>query len=155
MADIRDIWLHAHHMIRTARQIVNANLHPLNLSSAEGNILLHLWTQGQEMGQEQLVAQLDVSKPAVSRALDSLEAKGFVTRQKDLKDRRAYVLQLTAQARQTAPAVEQAYNQLYTLAMQGISQEEMKTFLNLFDRISLNLTRAYTEMGMGDRDAAE
>jgi hypothetical protein len=69
MSEIRDIWLHANNMIRSARQIINDNLQPLNLSSAEGNILLHLLTQGQEMGQEQLVNQLDISKPAVSRPL--------------------------------------------------------------------------------------
>ena len=90
MAEIRDIWLHAHNMIRSARQIVNENLRPLNLSSAEGNILLHLLTQCQEMRQEALVEQLDISKPAVSRALDSLERKGFVTRQPDPDDRRAF-----------------------------------------------------------------
>jgi len=65
MADIRDLWLHAHSMIRSARQIVNEGLRPLDLSSAEGNILLHLLMNGQEMGQEQLVEQLDISKPAV------------------------------------------------------------------------------------------
>ena len=77
MSGIRDIWLHAHNMIRSGRQIINKNLHPLGISSAEGNILLHLLTQGHEMAQEQLVDQLDVSKPAISRALASLEEKGY------------------------------------------------------------------------------
>jgi uncharacterized membrane protein len=75
MAEIRDVWMHAHNVIRSARQIVNEDLRPLNLSSAEGNILLHLLIHGQEMGQEQLAEQLDISKPAVSRALVSLETK--------------------------------------------------------------------------------
>ncbi len=75
MAEIQDIWLHAHNMIRSARQILNEDLRPLNLSSAEGNILLHLLLQGQEMGQEQLAEQLDISMPAVSRAIDLLELK--------------------------------------------------------------------------------
>ena len=79
MSEIRDVWLHAHNMIRSARQIINRDLRPMGLSSAEGNILLHLSTQGQEMRQEQLVEQLDVSKPAVSRVLDSLETKGYIT----------------------------------------------------------------------------
>ena len=55
MSNIMDVWLHAHNMIRSARQIITKNLHPLGLSSAEGNVLLHLLTQGLEMGQEQLV----------------------------------------------------------------------------------------------------
>lgn len=145
MAEIRDIWLHAHHMIRSARQIVNENLRPLNLSSAEGNILLHLLTQGQELGQEQLVEQLDISKPAVSRALNSLETKGLVTRQQDRYDRRMHRVRLTDEARKIGPAVEQAYNQLYVLAMRGISQEELDYFVKLFSRMSENFIRASDE----------
>lgn len=141
MHQIRDIWLHAHSMIRSARQIINENLRPLNLSSAEGNILLHLLTQG-ETGQDQLVDQLDISKPAVSRALDSLESKGYVTRQPDPADRRAHRVQLTAKAREIGPNIEQIYNQLYTLAVQGISPQELDAFLQVFARISANFERA-------------
>lgn len=158
MPEIRDIWLHAHNMIRTARKIINANLRPLNLSSAEGNILLHLLTQGQELSQEQLVAQLDVSKPAISRALDSLEAKGFVTRQQDPDDRRVHRVRLTDRAREIGTEIEQAYNQLYMLAMQGISSEELAYFLKLFGRMSENFTRAeamWEVEEMEDRNAAE
>ena len=141
MSEIRDIWLQAHNMIRSARHIINENLHPLNLSSAEGNILLHLLTQGLEMGQEQLVAQLDISKPAVSRALDSLETKSYVTRQRDPDDKRAYRIRLTDKALEIGPAVEQVYNHVYTLGMQGISQEDFDCFIKLFSRISENFAR--------------
>lgn len=147
MAEIRDIWLHAHHMIRSARQIINENLRPLNLSSAEGNILLHLLTQGREMRQEQLVEELDISKPAVSRALRSLEAKGFLLRQADPRDRRAHRVRLTGRALALGPAVEQAYNRLYALAVRGISPEELELFAGLFARISENFTRAGAKPG--------
>lgn len=153
MAEIRDIWLHAHRMIRSARQILNENLHSLNLGSAEGNILLHLLTQEQEMGQEQLVEQLDISKPAVSRALDALEAKGFVTRQQDPQDRRMHRVRLTDQALEIGPAVEQAYNQLYAVAMQGISQEELDHFVKLFGRIAENFTRPQAKKMTEERHA--
>lgn len=143
MADIRDIWVHAHNMIRSARQIINENLRPLNLSSAEGNILLHLLTQGQEMGQEQLVEQLDISKPAISRALDSLETKGFVARQQDQDDRRAHKVWLTNKARKIGPVIERAYHQVYAVAMQGISQEELDYFARLFARMSENFSRVH------------
>lgn len=143
MSEIRDIWLHAHNMIRSGRQIINKNLQPLGISSAEGNILLHLFTQGQEMAQEQLVNQLDVSKPAISRAVASLETKGYVARQRDPDDKRAYRIRLTNKALEIGPAIEQAYNYVFTLAMQGISQEEMDYFMKLFGRISENF--AYEE----------
>ncbi|MFW5942458.1 MAG: MarR family winged helix-turn-helix transcriptional regulator [bacterium] len=145
MSEIRDVWLHAHNMIRAARQIINENLRPLNLSSAEGNILLHLWTQGEEMGQEQLVQQLDISKPGVSRALSALETKGLVIRQPDPDDGRARRVRLTDKARDISPQVEQVYNEVYALAMEGISQEELESFLRLFGRMSENFTREQAE----------
>jgi MarR family transcriptional regulator for hemolysin len=141
MTEIRDIWLHANNMLRSARQIINENLRPLNLSSAEGNILLHMFTQGHELGQEQIVEQLDISKPAVSRALDSLETKGFITRQTDPNDKRAHRVRLTDKALENGPAIERIYNHVYTLAMQGISTDEFDYFVKLFNRISENLTR--------------
>jgi MarR family transcriptional regulator for hemolysin len=141
-------------MLRTARQIINENLRPLNLSSAEGNILLHLLTQGQEMQQEQLVEQLDVSKPAVSRTLDSLETKGFITRQPDPDDGRAHRVCMTDKARAIGPTVEQAYNQIYGFAMQGISQEELAEFIRLLGRISENFTRIHAEKKVEAHDAA-
>ena len=142
MSEIRDVWLHANNVIRSARQIINKNLRPLGLSSAEGNILLHLLTQGQELWQEQLVEQLDISKPAVSRALDSLATKGYITRQRDPDDRRAHRVRLTDKALEIGLAVEQVYNHVYTLAMQGFTQEEFDYFVKLFGRMSENFSRA-------------
>ena len=143
MSEIRDIWLPTHNIIRSARQIINKKLRPLNLSSAEGNILLHLFTQGQDMGQEQLVEQLDISKPAVSRALNSLVTKGYVTRQPDPDDKRAHRVRLTGKALEVGPAVEQIYNHVYTLAMRGISPDEFDSFVKLFSRISENFSHGY------------
>lgn len=139
MSDIRDVWLHAHHVLRSARHIINQDLRPFNLSSAEGNILLHLFTQGQGVVQENLVEQLDVTKPAISRALHSLETKGYIARQRDAADRRAYRVWLTDAALAIGPAIEQAYNHVFSIALQDISQAELAYFMNLFHRISDNL----------------
>ena len=141
MSEIRDIWLHAHNMLRSARQLINKNLHSLDLSSSEANILLHLLTQSQEMGQEQLVEQLDVSKPAVSRALNSLETKGYVSRQRDLEDKRAYRIRLAEKALVNGAVIERVYNQVFSLAMRNISQDELDYFMSLLARISDNFTR--------------
>lgn len=146
MAQIRDVWLQAHNMLRSARQIINRELRPLELTSAEGNILLHLLTQGKPMVQEQLVEQLDVSKPAVSRALDSLEQKGYVTRQPDPYDKRAHRIHLTGRALEIGATVEQVYNRVFTLAVQGVSQDELDTFMHLFRRIADNFAGEQARM---------
>jgi DNA-binding MarR family transcriptional regulator len=121
MSDTKDIWLLANNMIPSGRQILNENLRPLNLSSVGGNIFLHLMTLGQEMRQEQLVERLDISKPAVSRTRDSLEVKNYVLRQPDPNDKRSHRIRLTKKFLEIELVVERIYNQVYTLAIQGIT----------------------------------
>jgi DNA-binding MarR family transcriptional regulator len=97
------------------------------------------------MGQEQLIDQLDVSKPAISRALASLERKGFVARRRDPEDKRAYRVYLTEEALKIGPDVEHIYNEVFTLAMRDISQDELDYFMELFNRISENFAREQTK----------
>jgi MarR family transcriptional regulator for hemolysin len=142
MSGIRDIWLYANNIIRSARQMVNEDLRALGLSSAEGNVLLHLLTQGRPYRQEDLGDQLDVSKPAVSRALASLARKGYVTREKDPADRRASRVLLTPKAQTIGPRVEQAYNEAYFTATRVLSAEEIEQFIKLFARVSDSFSTA-------------
>lgn len=142
MSGIKDIWLFANNIIRSSRQIINEDLKPLDLSSAEGNILLHLLTQDQHFRQEEIVGQLDISKPAVSRALESLEKKGYVTREKDPSDKRASRVMLTQKARAIAPQLEQVYNEVFSIAAQGISEAEIEDFIKLFGRVSESFSAA-------------
>jgi DNA-binding MarR family transcriptional regulator len=145
MPDIRDIWPLANNILRSARQMVNEELKPLNLSSSEGNILLHLLTQDQVLGQEELVEQLDVSKPAVSRALESLESKGYIVREVDPADKRARRVLLTAKAMEIGLRVEAVYSEIFSIATQGVPQNEIEDFIQLFARVSESFSRARHE----------
>ncbi|NLJ79438.1 MAG: MarR family transcriptional regulator [Firmicutes bacterium] len=142
MSQVRGIWRYANNVIKFARQMVNEDLQPLQLSSAEGNILLHLLTTEEILRQEDLVEELEISKPAVSRALRSLEKKGFVQRKKDPEDRRVSRICLTGKALEKGPAIEEVYENLFQQAAQDISEEEIKEFIELFKRISENFLLA-------------
>ncbi len=139
---IKDLWLYAHNIIRSSRLMINEDLKPLNLSSAEGNILIHLYTREEGVRQEEIVEQLDISKPAVSRALESLVQKGYVTRAKDPCDRRASHVLLTPKGLSIGPKVEQVYNHVYRVASQGVSETEIREFIELFSRVSKNFSVA-------------
>jgi DNA-binding MarR family transcriptional regulator len=142
MADIRAVWLFANNILRSSRLIINEQLKPLELSSSEGNILLHLLTQDGPLPQEKIVAQLDISKPAVSRALKSLQRKGYIQRGKDPRDKRASQVQLTERAREIGPQVEQVYNNVFAIASHGVSAEEIEAAVQLFVRVSGNFLKA-------------
>ena len=142
MSDIRDIWVYAHNIIRSSRLIINEELEALDLSSAEGNILLHLTTQGDGLRQEQIVEEIDISKPAVSRALRSLEKKGYVKRERDPDDGRASRVLLTAKALAIGDRIEQVYNDVFAIATQAASEEEIQRFIELFGRVSARYAQA-------------
>lgn len=142
MSSIRDVWGFSHNIIRAGRQLVNDGLRPLGLSSAEGNILLQLLAEGDAVRQEDLVEKLDVSKTAVSRAVDALEAKGYVVREKDLSDKRATLILLTKKASEIAGPLEEAYNRVFTVAADGIDESCIVAFAHLFAQVSANFDRA-------------
>lgn len=144
--DIKDIWGYANNIIRTSRQMVNEGLHSLDLSSSEGNILQHLFTKEHEVRQEDIVEELDISKPAVSRAIKSLERKGYITRNKDTDDRRASRVMLADKAKEIRPEVESIYSEVYSIAARGVSEEETVFFVDLFARVSDNFSRTRREM---------
>lgn len=147
MHDIRDIWLYANNILWSSRQMINAQLKPLKLSSAEGNILLHLLTREGPIPQEEIVAQLDISKAAVSRALKSLQEKGYIEREKDARDKRASLVLLTKKANEIKPQIEQIYNNVFSIASQGVSPQEIEDFVQLFARVSENFSKARTGGG--------
>lgn len=142
MSGIRDIWGFANNIIRSSRQLVNEKLEPLGLSSAQGNILLHLLTQKDGLRQEDLVEELDISRPAVSRALESLQKKDFIQRIRDREDRRVRRVYLTEKARSVGSEIENIYNEVLSLAAQDLSKEEIQAFIQIFKQVSESFSRA-------------
>ena len=138
MLSIQHIWLDMKEILRSARQKINAELAPLNLSSAEGDILFHLLTGSNNLQQEQLADRLDIGKAAVSRAGDSLEAKGYVTRTRH-RDRRAYSMALTDKATAAGSDIVGIYERLYALVKKGISDDEFNHIESLLTRVAANL----------------
>jgi DNA-binding MarR family transcriptional regulator len=126
-------------ILRSARQIINAELEALNLSSAEGDILFHLLTGSDNLAQEQLAERLDIGKAAISRAVDSLEEKGYVMRVRQQEDRRAYRVSLTEKAFSVGEDIKGIYEKFYSLVKKGISEEEIVHIEALLSRVAANL----------------
>lgn len=147
MASIRDIWLSANNILRSARQLINDELRPLGLSSSEGNVLIHLLTSRTALKQDDIVAQLDVSRPAVSRALDSLERKGYVVRHRDSDDKRVNLVGPTARAAAIAANLEAAYERVFSVAAEGIPEQEARTVIEIFAKVSGSFSAALAARG--------
>lgn len=108
------------------------------LSVAEHPLMFMLY-QGDGLTQEEISQHLSVDKSAVTRALQSLEAKGMVERRKDKNDRRCNRIFLTDRAETLRGLVESSRVSWNETLQKGMSQEERETFIRLLDKAAENV----------------
>lgn len=136
---IQAMWSLANNILRDSRALLTFQLTELDLTPSEASIILHLHIHGTAPIQDHLAEELEVSKPAISKAIDALEAKGYVMRQQDPANRRIRSIVLTPKAETIAERVKAIYSQLYAAAAHGLSEEEVLVLTKLAQRVAENL----------------
>jgi MarR family transcriptional regulator, transcriptional regulator for hemolysin len=89
--------------------------------------------------QNELAEQLDMEPIAVGRVIDRLQAAGFVERRPDPRDRRAWRLHDTEQARGVIDDMEEIARGLRRDSTQGIDMADLQTTLAVLNRMKDNL----------------
>jgi DNA-binding MarR family transcriptional regulator len=89
--------------------------------------------------QTELAEQLEMEPIAVGRVIDRLQAAGFVERRPDPKDRRAWRLYVTDQARDVIADMEEIAVGLRKDATRGITVPELQQALDVLNRMKDNL----------------
>lgn len=98
-----------------------------------------LWNQG-EMTQQQLADQLQKDKNSVTKLVDAIEKKGFVVRKQNPHDRRANTLVLTEKANELKPGAKQKGISILDRILEGISEDELRSFLSTLRKLNANMT---------------
>jgi DNA-binding MarR family transcriptional regulator len=98
-----------------------------------------LWNQG-EMSQQELADQLHKDKNSVTKLVDAIERKGFVVRRQNISDRRSNTLVLTEKAESLKADAKQKGIDILDRMLEGISEEEIRTFLTTLRKLSLNMS---------------
>ncbi|MHB1057332.1 MAG: MarR family winged helix-turn-helix transcriptional regulator [Rhodanobacter sp.] len=98
--------------------------------------------------QTELAEFLEMEPIAVGRVIDRLQAAGFVERRPDPKDRRAWRLYVTEQARVIVGDMEIIARDLRKDVTRGIGYDELQQALAVIGRIKDNLQAL--EQGDGD-----
>jgi len=89
--------------------------------------------------QTELAELLEMEPIAVGRVIDRLQAAGFVERRPDPKDRRAWRLYTTEQARVIVDDMELIARDLRRDATHAIAPDELQQALEVMNRIKENL----------------
>ena len=98
-----------------------------------------LWNQG-EMTQQELADQLHKDKNSVTKLVDAIERKDFVIRRQNRNDRRANTLLLTDKAEILKPGAKKKGISILDKMLEGISEEELRTFLTTLRKLNDNMT---------------
>ena len=100
-----------------------------------------LWNEG-EMTQQQLANQLKKDKNSVTMLVDAIESKGLVVRRQNTLDRRSNTVVLTDKALELKEMAKQKGISILDGMLEGISEEELHSFLHILRRLNQNMTVA-------------
>jgi MarR family transcriptional regulator, transcriptional regulator for hemolysin len=90
--------------------------------------------------QQELANLLACDKVQVVRIIDYLSSNGFVVREKDLKDRRKFKLQITSKAVAIIPDIKAAIQETSKMALSGIMDDKTEELFQLLQIIEKNLS---------------
>jgi MarR family transcriptional regulator, transcriptional regulator for hemolysin len=125
---------------RLMRTVYDRRVRSLGLTRSQWWVLNYIFRHPGAT-QSELAAILEVERATLGRLLDRLQAKGWVRREDDARDRRAWRVHLTAAA---DPVMRKLRHQAFDLrrdALAGLSAAQRKHFVDALLAIKANLSR--------------
>lgn len=80
-----------------------------------------------------------IDKAQITHILDELTSKQYVVKAQNPRDRREYLIELTAKGKAMIPKIEAVMLQLFEVAMKDTSEEERLIFLKVLEASYKNL----------------
>lgn len=116
---------------------IDAKTCPLGLTSHQWRPLLLIHYKGIDTPAE-LARALCIDTGAVTRALDRLEAKGFLQRERACEDRRVVKISLTDLGRTATAQILPRIADTLNLHLQDFSEDEFRMLVSLLKRMVAN-----------------
>jgi DNA-binding MarR family transcriptional regulator len=133
------------HLINRAARLLlrfaDIRFRPLGLGVASFPVLTMLRT-GQKLSQKELAQCVRIEQPSMAQLLSRLERDGMIRRSADPADGRSSLISLTRKAQGVLPEVDAVVDAGHELALAGMSDDEVKTLIDLLQRLIGNLERA-------------
>lgn len=103
-----------------------------------------------EIFQKDIEAEFDIARSTVTATLDSMERKGYITREAVERDARLKKITLTQKAVESHNRIIADLEQLERAMFKNISAEEADTLFAVMDKIKENLSNLYSKGGKSD-----
>lgn len=126
---------------RDLRTAIDRELAPHGITTQQAAVMLVARLHGM-YGPGYLADPLGTDTAGMTRLVDRLEAKGFVTRQSSQTDRRSIVIELTPAGQALAPALIRAFRHAQQKLLDGMDRSEVEQFRATIRRLRENLRQA-------------
>jgi len=123
---------------RLLRVNYDRRMKELGLTRAQWWVLTHLYFH-EGISQTELSGILDVERATLGRLLDRLEAKGWIERRADARDRRLKRVFLTGEVGSLMRTMRATARELRSEALAGLSPQEQEQFIDILVRVKSNL----------------
>lgn len=90
----------------------------------------------------ELAELCDIDKAQISRTVNELCAKGYITETENESNNYRKRLKLTPLGKDTARDIDKAVSEIHTYVSSGLSDEQLQTFYSTFDIICERLKKA-------------
>jgi MarR family transcriptional regulator for hemolysin len=129
---------------RLMRTAYDRRVRDLGLTRSQWWVLNHLF-RNDGVTQSELAEVLEIERPTLGRLLDRLEAKGWVRREHDARDRRAWRVHLTDAVEPAMRRLRKVAAELRSDALAGLSERERERFVDTLLAVKANLQRMTKE----------
>jgi DNA-binding MarR family transcriptional regulator len=110
------------------------------VSPGEFPVLLLLWER-EDRTQTELAHELAVEQPTMANTLKRMERDGLIERVRDPADRRSARIRLTPRSRDLERTLTARAREANAAALDGLSAQEIQTFLSATRKMLRNLER--------------
>lgn len=119
---------------RKGRSFISKELSDLGIGSGQVMFLLELY-RGDGKNQEEIADALNIDKGTTARAIKKLEKEGFLIREKDKIDKRAYKIYLSEKGKSTKDTIYSIMDKLEEKRTDNLNEEEKNTLIILLKKI--------------------
>ena len=103
------------------------------LGAGEIAMVAFLYDEDVEHTSVEVASRFNVSKPAVSKVVESLEKRGLLVKERTLKDKRAFILRLTEEGRNLAKDIGDEFERSASILRERIGKEEFDHFIEVME----------------------
>lgn len=132
-----DIFKNFSVVFRRVQMFLDKELKDTNIRSGQVPIL-RILAENDGISQDQIRHILHVDRSSIAKTIRPLLAEGYLRREVNPEDKRAYKIFLTDKGRAVAPIIEGKIAQWEKIVFEGVDKENLDAFFHILKQVSGN-----------------